>query len=69
MENNIEFEINEDGDVAYLRLQQNDANIESRKKITHQIRLRNLIPDYTGPDIFFDFSSDNFLMGIEILSE
>ena len=40
---------------------------KEKKKIIRQIRLRDLLPDYIGADIYLDFNTDNVLAGIEIL--
>jgi hypothetical protein len=57
---------NEGSDVAYLSLQahpgQGKPGVAAK-----QVRLRDLFPDYDGPDVFFDFSASNQLIGIEVV--
>jgi hypothetical protein len=36
--------------------------------VKKSVRLRELIPDYSGPDLNLDFNADNVLIGIEILA-
>ena len=51
--------------VAYLRLPTHpEANVGAVKKT---VRLRDLIGDYKGPDIYLDFTDENLLIGLEIL--
>ena len=54
----------EDGDVAYISMPQ----AQQDKKVIKSIRLRELMKEYKGLDIVLDFSEDDELLGIEILS-
>jgi len=58
----------DDGDdeiVAYLTLPDHPDDVLAVVK--RQLRLRDFIKDYVGPDIYFDFDEKNALVGIEIL--
>lgn len=63
---NIEGEDYEDDEVvAYLTLPDHPG--AGRVAVKKNVRLRDLIGDYTGPDLFFDFDEHNVLVGVEIL--
>lgn len=47
--------------VAYLTLPDHASSV------ARNVRLRDLLGDYKGPDLYFDFDEDNTLVGIEIL--
>jgi len=51
--------------VAYLVLPDHPGS--GRVAVKRNVRLRDLVGDYTGPDLFFDFDEDNVLVGVEIL--
>lgn len=57
---------NEDEEVvAYLTLPDHPGRTPG--VVQRHIRLRDLIGDYVGPDLFFDFDKSNALIGVEIL--
>ena len=35
--------------------------------VTTQLRLRDVCPNYTGPDLYFDFDKGRRLIGIDIM--
>ena len=53
----------EKDDVAYITLEK----FEDRK-VSKTVKLRDLIEDYKGADVMLDFSTDEVLIGIEILA-
>jgi hypothetical protein len=53
----------EKDDVAYIRL----PGFEQGMKVSKTVSLRELVKDYKGCDVMFDFSEDGALLGIEIL--
>lgn len=58
-------EENVDGDtVAYLKL---PGHPGARGSIKKNLRLRDLVGEYSGPELFLDFDVSNTLVGIEIL--
>ena len=64
----FELKISEDDcDVAYLSLPGHPgrgvANVVAR-----QIKISDVINEYLGPDIYFDFDKKGMLIGIEILA-
>lgn len=62
----IHLEVGDDDDVvAYLTLPDHPGR--SSAGVKKNIRLRDLIGDYVGPDLFFDFDDGNVLVGVEIL--
>ena len=65
----LSVRISQDGDddevVAYLTLPDHPGSLTGA--VERHIRLRDLLGDYTGPDLYFDFDSDNTLVGVEIL--
>lgn len=65
----LRLEVSDDGEddevVAYLTLP--DRPEDPVGVVKRQVRLRDLIKDYVGPDLYFDFDEDNTLLGIEIL--
>ena len=63
----IHLRVSEDDEeiVAYLTLPDHPGRLSAI--IKKSVRLRDLIGDYTGPDLYFDFDEDQVLLGIEIL--
>lgn len=55
----------DDGVVAYLTLPDHPG--PGSVAVTKTLRLRDLVGDYTGPDLYFDFDASNVLLGVEIL--
>jgi hypothetical protein len=51
--------------VAYLTLPDHPG--PSSGVVRRNVRLRDLVGDYVGPDLFFDFDENNVLVGVEIL--
>lgn len=43
--------------------------LAEKKKTEKQIWLSDLLPNYKGPSIYFDFDKDEKLIGIEILED
>jgi hypothetical protein len=56
----------DDSGVAYVTLPGHPGR-GSPGVTKSQIRLRDIYPDYIGPDLYFDLSEDRTLIGIEIL--
>jgi len=52
------------GDVAYIKL----PEFKEDAKVKRTISLRDLVQDFKGTDVEFDFSEDGTLLGIEILA-
>ena len=55
----------DDSDVAYLKLPGHPG--ESSGVVKRTVSLRDLLANYEGPDLMFDFDDNNVLIGIEIL--
>jgi hypothetical protein len=56
----------EDGEVvAYLSLPAHPG--DGKAVVKKNVRLRDVLGDYTGPDLFLDFDENNVLLGIELL--
>jgi hypothetical protein len=65
----IELKVSsEDSKVAYVSLPDHPSGIISGM-VKKTLRLRDLIEDYKGPDLYFDFDHENRLIGIEILDQ
>lgn len=65
-EHGFDLQVSEDDpDVAYLRLPGHPGTAPGVVKRT--LCLRELIDNYAGPEIKFDFGEGNILIGIEIL--
>jgi hypothetical protein len=61
-----ELEVSEDdSDVAYLKLPGHPGMVAGCVK--RSVSLRELVGDYTGPDIHFEFGEGNVLIGIELV--
>ena len=56
----------DDEDVAYLKLPDHPGSRSGVVKKT--VRLREVLGEYTGPDLNFDFDESNVLIGVEILA-
>jgi len=54
----------EDADTAYVELPGHKVEAGIVKRT---LSLENLIPNYKGPRVHFDFDKDGLLIGIEIL--
>ena len=52
-----------DNDVAYLYLIKKKLRTKAKKTVD----IRDFISEYKGPDVFFDFSEEGELIGIEFL--
>jgi hypothetical protein len=62
----FDFKVSEDDkDVAYLKLPGHPGMASGVVK--RSVSLHELIGDYAGPDINFDFGEGNVLIGIEIV--
>lgn len=60
------FRVSEDDeDAAYLKLPGHPGTVPGAVKKT--VSLRDLLANYEGPDLMFDFDDNNVLIGIEIL--
>ncbi len=55
----------DDGGVAYLKLPGHPGNATGIVK--RNVCLRDLVGEYEGPDIIFDFDANNRLIGLEIV--
>ena len=63
----IELRVSDDDpDVAYVSLRAHPGR-GKHGVVAKQVRLRELLSDYNGPDIFLDLSSSSELIGIEIV--
>lgn len=65
----LHLEVSDDPDdpevVAYLTLPDHPGR--GTACVKKQVRLRDLIGDYVGPDLYFDFGEKDVLIGVEIL--
>jgi hypothetical protein len=65
----INLKVSEDEEdedvVAYLTLPDHPG--PGSGVVKQNVRLRDLIGDYVGPDLYFDFDENNTLVGVEIL--
>ena len=67
-ERRIELKLSEsDASTAYLYLPDHPRS-GLAGVVAKQVRLIDLYPGYNGPDVYLDFSKDNFLIAIEVLS-
>ncbi|MEM6275100.1 MAG: DUF2283 domain-containing protein [Myxococcota bacterium] len=57
--------ISDDGDIGYLSLTRDGRGKPGQ--VAKTLSLRELIGEYSGPDIHLDFSDDTNLVGIEIV--
>ncbi|NJL27740.1 MAG: DUF2283 domain-containing protein [Thermoanaerobaculia bacterium] len=55
----------DDDVVAYLTLPDHPGR--SAAVVVKNVRLRDLVGAYVGPNLFFDFDEANRLIGIEII--
>jgi hypothetical protein len=55
----------DDEDVVYLKLPDHPGGVPGIVKKT--VRLHDVLGDYSGPDLYFDFDENNMLIGVEIL--
>ena len=62
----IKSKITKGGDVAYIYMPDHPKNGTAKVPVK-QVRLIDLYKGYTGPDLYFDITKDNELIGIEIL--
>ena len=62
---NVSVDDSEDDVVAYLMLPDHPG--EGVATVAKNVRLRDLVGDYNGPDLYFDFDASNTLVGVEIL--
>ncbi len=56
-------QLGNDAEVAYLRLKPS----KGPGSVSKTVRLRDLVGQYTGPDIYIDFGQEGELLGIEIV--
>ncbi len=63
---NLEL-INNKHEIAYLYLP--TYPVKGLSKVSKSFRLIDLIGNYDGPDVIFDFDTENILVGIEFLSK
>lgn len=65
----IHLRVSEDDEddevVAYLTLPDHPG--PGSGAVKKNVRLRDLVGDYVGPDLYFDFDGNNTLVGVEIL--
>ncbi len=57
----------DEGLVAYLTLPDHPGK-GTPGCVSYQKRLADLIDDYKGPDLYFDFDKNDRLIGVEILT-
>jgi hypothetical protein len=53
-----------DKEVAYIYLPDHRRDAGS---VASQVRLRDILPDYSGADIYLDLDASRRLVGIEVL--
>ena len=53
----------EKNDVAYIRFPESEKD----QKVAQSVSLRDILSNYQGYDVVFDFSEEGILIGIEIL--
>lgn len=61
VEPKIELKMGEEQDVAYLYLPEHRRCAGS---VATQVRLRDILPDYAGADIYLDLNEKRHLVGI-----
>ena len=61
----IQLQMAEGGDVAYLKLPGYPEPPSGVVKRT--VRLRTILGEYSGPDLYFDFDDNDVLIGVEVL--
>lgn len=62
----IELKVSDDdGDVGYVSLPDHPG--AKPGVVKKSVQLRDLLPDYAGPDLVFDFDKEGKLIGIEII--
>ena len=64
----IDFALGSEEDVAYISLPDHPGVGIVPGVTKKQLRLRDLVGDYEGPDLYLDFDKENRLIGIEILA-
>lgn len=52
-------------EVAYLSFNKKKSN--KTGSVNKNVYIKDVMPNYKGPDLYFDFDRDGFLVGIEIL--
>lgn len=55
----------DDSAVAYVRLT-SSPETGTPRRVQRTVRLRDLVGDYLGPDVFLDFAPDGTLLGLEV---
>jgi uncharacterized protein YuzE len=60
----FELSVGQEKDVAYLYLPEHRRSAGS---VATQVRLRDLLPDYSGADVYLDLDESRRLVGIEVL--
>lgn len=64
----IELQVSEDEPgVAYLRLPAHPGR-GTRGAVQKTLSIYDLLPNYCGPDLEFDFDANGELIGVEILA-
>lgn len=66
---NIRLDVSHDDEddevVAYLTLPDHPGALKA--KVKKSVRIRDVVGDYIGPDLFLEFDENNVLVGVEIL--
>ena len=60
----FELKLGNGKDVAYLYL---PGHRRGPGSVASQVRLLDILPDYSGPDIYLDLDETRRLVGIEVL--
>ena len=66
MGNKISLDVYDDGDMAYLTLENHPGKGEAGAT-AKQVALHSLVENYRGPDIYMDFDHAGNLIGLELL--
>jgi hypothetical protein len=66
MKNLIELKLGDDNEVGYVYLPEHPRNTNA-KCVNKTVDIRDLINDYKGPELLFDFDESDTFIGIEIL--
>ncbi|MDU3160351.1 MAG: DUF2283 domain-containing protein [Hafnia alvei] len=66
MNQKIQLQTNDDGDIAYLILPKHPGK-GSAGAVAKVIPIHEIIANYQGPEVFLDFDKNGMMIGIEVL--
>ena len=62
-QNKIKLCVSSSGKAGYLYL----PTLIDERVVSRNVKLHELLEDFKGPEVIFDFDKDNNLIGIEVL--